>query len=363
MRPLSRSILPVVLVAISLLAFNAEGFAHPRPHSQKDINRLRERAEKGFVLEQVELADAYLNGNGVTQDVAQAAHWYLKAAESGDAGAENQIGYFYMEGVGVSADSERAFHWFQLSSASGLAIAKVNLGVAYLRGFGVRPDPLMARQLFREAVEKGVGEGAAYLAVMDQSGLGHSVDRVSAERWLEMGVRLHSPKAAFDLAYLYSCTEGHPHNLQRAASLLRAAAGEGYLPAKNNLGLLLANHPELASSGEESRHLLFEASSEGNWKSSVLMGILARDGNGVAADPNKAWYYFHLAGLQGGSDCEKLTRADLKALELKLSVTEQAAATARAEAWFRQHQRPAALPFNPADTGHNSALMAVAGKE
>jgi TPR repeat protein len=133
--------------------------------------------------------------------------------------------------------------------------------------------------------------------------------------------------------------------------------------AKHTLALLLMNHPELAASDQEARRLLLEASNEGNWKSSVVLGILARDGKGEAPDPGQAWYYFHLARLQGGSACEKLLVADLKALESSLSVTEQADASASADAWFRQHRQSLAFVFIQADSNPSDPTPAVEGAQ
>ncbi len=43
----------------------------------------------------------YENGRGVAQDYAEAARWYRKAAEQGDAGAQHNLGLLYAKGVGV----------------------------------------------------------------------------------------------------------------------------------------------------------------------------------------------------------------------------------------------------------------------
>jgi TPR repeat protein len=333
-------------------------FAQPAP-PDKALDLLRQRAEAGYVKQQIELAAAYLTGRGVPQDNALAAHWYERAAQGGNPEAANEIGYFYQQGIGVPVDQARAVHWFQLSSASGFIMAKLNLGINYLRGLGVPPNPSTAARLFHEAVDKGFGLGATYLGDMDFFGMGVPLDKASAERWFEVGAKLHDPESAYNLACLYSDTHDHAHDFPRAAGLLRASSNKGYVPAKHALGRLLLNHPDLAESDREAPLLLETASTAGYWRSTVLLAVMVRDGNHAAADPTQAFYNFHLAALQGGPVAERLVGPDLSALARKLSPDEQSSIAARAQAWFQQHSQPATFVLKESETDRNFPLLAL----
>jgi TPR repeat protein len=306
----------------------------------KHFGELLKRAEKGYPDQQVALGEAYLTGNGVQQDLAQAAHWYEMAARRGNPQAEDQIGYFYQRGIGVPVDLVRAFHWYQLASASGLVWGKVNLAVAYLRGTGVARNTSAARHLFEEAVEKGNGLAATYLGHIEYFGLDGPVDKAAGEKWFVLGTKLHDPIAAYDLGLLYSECADHPRDLHRAAELFRFSAGKGYALAKHALGRLLVNQPELAASGLEARALLEEASSAGNWKSSVVLGVLARNGVGQPADAERAYYWFTLSALQGGEIAKQTVGADLKSLQGKLAESDRTKMAAEARQWFEQHPQP-----------------------
>jgi TPR repeat protein len=83
--------------------------------STPNVNELQVKAQKGFVNQEIELAQAYFMGDGVAHDQKLAAYWYQKAAESGNPEAQNLVGYFYEMGLGVPVDAARAFHWYQLS--------------------------------------------------------------------------------------------------------------------------------------------------------------------------------------------------------------------------------------------------------
>jgi len=311
--------------------------------ADESIPQLQAAAEKGLVPQQIELAAAYFAGEGVPQDAGLAAHWYEKAAQSGDAEAENEIGFLYQTGTGVAIDLPRAFHWYQLSSAAGYVKAKVNLGVMYFWGIGVNKNEEFAAQLFREAFEKGDGTAASYLGDMSYFGIGIKQDKEAAERWYANGTKLHDPVAAYDLGSLFSNEPGHVHDLSRAAGFFRRSASDGYVPAMHSLGLILVNHPELARSAEEARTVLQAASQAGSWRSTVLIGVLARDGRGEPADNETAYYDFQLALLQGGDAARKLLANDIDVLSRKLTAERSSALTANAGDWFRQH--PTLLAF------------------
>lgn len=349
------------LATVALIAAESRCVGADPPDAKK-IAEMRSRAQQGYVRQQIELASAYLSGNGVPQDAAEAARWYLKAAESGDAGAENEIGYFYQFGIGVPRDAARAMHWFQLASAAGSTWAKVNLGVSYFQGQGVRRDVAAARHYFQEAADKGAGLAAVYLGLMEYFGIDAPANKIAAEHWFQIGAKLHDPEAAFNLAVLVYQGDAGTRNLGEALALLRFSAGKGYVPGMHALGLFLVNHPGLEQSPQEPRQVLEEASDAGSWKSSILLGILERDGrNGVQADASRAYYHFRLAVLEGGEESEHLLRADLDALEQKLPAGQRSTLTAQAQEWVRQH--PVALMFALDSDAENRDFPRVAATD
>ena len=53
---------------------------------------------------------------GLKKDYAQAATWYLKSAEQGNAYAEASLGILYRAGKGVPRDEVQAEMWFLISA-------------------------------------------------------------------------------------------------------------------------------------------------------------------------------------------------------------------------------------------------------
>jgi len=336
-RTIRRIFIVCVVCTLTTLQVNVVLADNAPLGSPKKLAWVRARAEHGFIEQEIELAATYFAGRGVRQDFAQAAHWYEKAAKAGEPRAQNEIGYFYQAGIGVPVDLTQAAHWYQLAAASGLVQGSVNLGVLYLTGSGVEKNPSTAIKLFTNAFEHGCGTGASYLGEMYLYGMGVAKDEAAAEGWYEAGLKLHDPVAAYRLGLLYSVDENHPRDLSKAVKFLRTATEGGYVPAMHALGYQLVRNPELANSPKEARSLLEKAAESGVWRSSMLLGILARDGAEGKPDDETAYYYYQIALRQGGPEAQRLIVHDLKVLEGKLPTERRANLDLSADAWFAQH--------------------------
>ena len=75
------------------------------------------------------------------RDYTLAAEWYRKAAQSGLAEAQNNLGFLYDQGMGVDRDDRQAVEWYLMAARQGHAQAQNNLGVMYGTGRGVPRDP------------------------------------------------------------------------------------------------------------------------------------------------------------------------------------------------------------------------------
>jgi len=82
----------------------------------------------------------YATGRGVSQDIKQAAVWYRKAADQGNASAELNLGAAYYGGQGVPKDPKQALKYFQLSAQQGNGRAQFNLATLYTNGEGIKQD-------------------------------------------------------------------------------------------------------------------------------------------------------------------------------------------------------------------------------
>jgi len=79
------------------------------------------------------LGNRYSHGEGVERDLEKAIYWYTKAAEQGNASAQNNLGNSYFKGEGVERDVEKAMYWLTKSAQQGVIEAENTL--EYLKLF------------------------------------------------------------------------------------------------------------------------------------------------------------------------------------------------------------------------------------
>ena len=103
----------------------------------------------------------YERGFAVSNDYAEALHWYRLSADNGNARAQCNLGLMYEKGLGVAQDFKKAFEWYQKASESGNPNAKAFLGDLYEHGKGVDQDVKKAEKLYRGAlIASGTLSGA-----------------------------------------------------------------------------------------------------------------------------------------------------------------------------------------------------------
>lgn len=105
-------------------------------------------AKSGDAEAQNNLGLLYANGEGVAQDIKQAAEWYRKAAAQGHAEAQVKLGMMYDLGYGVAQDYKQALEWIRKAAVQGHAKAQYNLGFMYSMGQGIAKDKVLAYMLY-----------------------------------------------------------------------------------------------------------------------------------------------------------------------------------------------------------------------
>ena len=126
-------------------------------------------------------------GVGVEEDNVAAIGWYTRAAEQGDADAQNNLGAMYDAGEGIPEDDAEAVKWYLMAADQGNPIAQNNLGAMYFAGEGIAEDKIEAYKWFFISGELGNDDG------QDNSELvGKSMDladimqaRKRGREWLE----------------------------------------------------------------------------------------------------------------------------------------------------------------------------------
>lgn len=158
---------------------------------QKALQILYKMVDRGHPMAMNNLANMYMEGQGVKRSDRWAKYWFEKAVAHGcvfamvnlanmltigpkkyrdycraivllkmamdkdDPEAFNMMGLCYHEGRGVPQDDAQAFRHYKLGYEKGAGpVAAYNLGRCYYFGRGVDKNPDVAQKLFKEA-EKG----------------------------------------------------------------------------------------------------------------------------------------------------------------------------------------------------------------
>jgi TPR repeat protein len=125
-------------------------------------------AELGNANSHIALGDAYMNGQGVNQDIKKSIFWYMKALQSEDkdamSGAASSLGIIYKyNGPEISNNFIKAVSFFNIAIEEGDEGACYELADMYLKGYGVEVNYLKAVELFKTAHSKGMKRATEWL--------------------------------------------------------------------------------------------------------------------------------------------------------------------------------------------------------
>ena len=119
-------------------------------------------AEMGYTDAYYNVANAYLNGEGVERDFDKAFEWFQKAVDTGDTYAKLKLAECYKRGAGCDRDYAAAMALY-LQVAGGKSqrkysfadVAEYEIGNMYLKGLGVEVDLRKAYDYFTRAASHG----------------------------------------------------------------------------------------------------------------------------------------------------------------------------------------------------------------
>ena len=251
--------------AVSQLALGQaylEGNYGKPQNANVGVRWIRKAAEQGLSNAQNLLGACYRDGNGVTQDDAEAFRWSLKAAEQGHAKAQAVVGLTYLVGddavdaslntpvtsVQLETSSERdekAVYWLQKAAEQGQVQAQQTLGELYLHGKGVKQDDEMAFKWSKLAANQGDAEAQSLVGFFFSNGRGVEKDERKAAEWNRWAaVQGHTRSAAL-LGYAYATGVGALRDSQKALAWFYVAAVDAHKLGDEFESLLLGRIEEL----------------------------------------------------------------------------------------------------------------------
>jgi TPR repeat protein len=189
------------------------------------------------------------------RDYAEAMRWDRKAADQGNAQAQNRIGWLYQNGLGVARDYVEAMRWYRMAADHGNVPAQAHIGWLYQNGWGVAQDSAEARIWMQKAAAAGDDYAKRWLAsrqVSDLPSTAASVatspaPEVSAAEALQKGNQAYERK-----------------DYAQAMRWYRVAADQGNAQAQSNIGILYEHGLGVAQDSAEARAWMQKAAAAGD---------------------------------------------------------------------------------------------------
>ena len=160
----------------------------------------RKAADHGNAKAQNELGVAYYTGEGIDQSYAEALKWYRMAAEQGLVMAQNNLGILYEQlSQGSGPYSYEAHVWYERAAEQGLVQAQENLGRLYTIE-GLSQNYLKALEWYQKAADQGSVLGMEGVGKIYGEGLGTAQDYAKAAEYYSRATRASSGDKAQEYA-------------------------------------------------------------------------------------------------------------------------------------------------------------------
>ena len=176
------------------------------------LMKLRKAAEKGDAEAQDALGGLHTPGGPLPTDYLKAVKWFRKSALNGYVGGQKDLADSYWFGHGVPQDYARAFFWYHQAATQGNADAQSMLGYQYATGQGVPQDYVGAFIWFSKAAEQGNPDAQFELGAAYYRGEGVPQDYTLAVAWYRKAAEQAYPQAQGALGAMYMQGDGVPQN-------------------------------------------------------------------------------------------------------------------------------------------------------
>ena len=131
--------------------------------TDEELKKWRKLAKDGDSNAMLQIGLCYHNGNGVSQNYAEASKWFRKAADLGNAEAQFQLGEKYTECYGCVQNFQEAAKWYRKAANLDHPESLFKLGLLYKKGQGVVANQKKANELISRAAELGFPDAVEYL--------------------------------------------------------------------------------------------------------------------------------------------------------------------------------------------------------
>ena len=294
-----------------------------------EVEALRKAAETGPARDQYNLGVVYLLGQGMATDVAAAGKWFRIAADK-----EYGLGLCCkglctaVQDAGVRSEEEAA-NWHRIRAEQGDASSQVAHGAFLVYGRGVSVDKQAAAEWFRKASEQGDADGQCAYGMMLFNGRGVPKDEAKAFLSIRKAAEQGVAHAQYGLGFLYANGRGVAEDYAQALKWYRLSVDQDCAWAYCNLGWMYQQGWGVEINKAEAANWYRKAAEKGRSVGQYNYGLICLNGAGVETDPAEAKKWLQLAATQGESQAIKLLK-DQEAIEERDRQCQPIEAAARA---------------------------------
>lgn len=218
-----------------------------RMETPDDAASMRDTAQRsahqGLPAAQSSLAEAHLFGLGTPPDLTRAITLYHQAAAQGNAEAMRRLGDIHAIGGPINrynrypagaqciaVDLPEAARWYVKAAEAGDALAQEQLAIAYLAGLGVDPDPVQAERWLEAIGKERRAHAVFYLADQYLYGRGDVVpqDLAKGAHYTLIAAELGHPPGLAQLGALHEHGTGVEQDDVKAYAYALAAHDQGF---------------------------------------------------------------------------------------------------------------------------------------
>lgn len=324
-----------------------------RAVSEDEGFKLLEKAMlKGDVHSSTVLAECYINGWGVDENINKAIDLLMKFPNPCSPRYNFLLGKVYYYGAGIDKDYSKAFRYFEIAANRNMSKAKDYLGECYRYGYGVEKDLCKAVRWYKDAVDNGrIANSAISLAFMYKNGEGVVKDKkksinyfmiaaeegnVQAQRivsreyilgevlkrdyelarlWLEKAANTGDAKSQTMLGKFYLSNFGY-NDEKKAFEMFEKAAEQEYTEAEYLLGTCYLDQIFIEKNILLALLWFDKAAKKGHIKSMYNIGVIYMGNHGTVRDTEKGINYLIMAADENFEDaCFMLTQLYMNGIE------------------------------------------------
>jgi hypothetical protein len=202
-------------------------------NSAKAFALTRQLAIQGYADAQYSLGLMYFSGQGIAKDESKAFEWFQKSAMQGNADAQVILAAMYEEGQVITKDESKAFAWYQKSAMQGNADAQFALGVRHFNGQGVAKDESKAFEWVQKSAIQGKANAQGALGSMYLNGQGVARDETKAFEWFQKSAIQGNATGQYYLGEMYSKGQGVAKDDSKAFDWFEKSATQNYAQSYN----------------------------------------------------------------------------------------------------------------------------------